>query len=182
VLGTIGSLVANSSTSTGLEWQAPAGGGWTLLESGSLSGSSVTTGTLSGSYEDLRVLIKNAQPGTDGAVIQMRFNADTGTNYRGVSYADLVNTTFNATLWQITEGIDNTAGNSITVLTIPDYANTTTYKFFYNFTAHKSHDTGTFDWIMYNGVWSQTSAVTSITWLLNNGTFSAGTYEVWGIK
>ena len=41
-------LAANSSTSTGLEWQTVTAGGMTLLESGTLSGASVTTATLSG--------------------------------------------------------------------------------------------------------------------------------------
>ena len=53
-VGTNGqTLVANSSTATGLEWQTPASGGMTLLSTTSLSGASVTVTISTSSYNFL---------------------------------------------------------------------------------------------------------------------------------
>ena len=182
MLGTIGSLVADSSETTGLKWQAVSSGGMTLIESGNLTGASVTTGSIPNTYENLQVLLKNAQPATDGAVVCIRFNSDTGTNYSLLRYTQEVNQNFGATFIQITEGIDNTAGNSFSVLNIPDYANTTTWKILSNLTVAKSHDSGTYDWNPATGIYNSTSAISTITFFMNNGNLSAGTYEIWGIK
>ena len=74
-------LTADSSEATGLKWAAAAsGGGLTLLQTLSLSGTSTTSSTLSGSYKNLVVYVKNTQ----GSVLEdmiLRFNSDTGNNY-----------------------------------------------------------------------------------------------------
>jgi hypothetical protein len=74
-------LTADSAEATGLKWATPAAGGMTLIETLTLSGASVTSSAISGSYQDLRIISRNYKPATDGAALLIRMNSDTGSNY-----------------------------------------------------------------------------------------------------
>jgi hypothetical protein len=79
-------LTADSSTSTGLKWAAPAAGGeanWSLLNSGgtSLSGSTTTVTGIS-AKDKIMILVQDASiDNTSADTVGFRFNTDTGTNY-----------------------------------------------------------------------------------------------------
>jgi len=55
-------LTADSSTSTGLKWATPAAGGMTLLSTTTLTGSSVTIGSIPATYNDLQLIITAFTP------------------------------------------------------------------------------------------------------------------------
>lgn len=80
-LGTAGKVLAVNSGATAPEWVTPAaGGGLTLLDTLTLTGSTVTSSTLSTSYKNLVCVFKNVYAGgSDSAYI--RLNGDTGSNY-----------------------------------------------------------------------------------------------------
>ena len=95
-VGTNGhTLVADSSTSTGLKWAAPSGGlgSYTLLNSGGTSLTGAQTVTVSGisNQQALIVRIYGASSANAASVIGVRFNTDTGNNYNGAGIV------FNAT-------------------------------------------------------------------------------------
>ena len=75
-------LTVDSSTATGLKWATPSsGGGLTLLETLSLSGTSTTSSSIANTYKNLVVSVKNAR----GNILEdmiLRFNSDTGNNYQ----------------------------------------------------------------------------------------------------
>ncbi|CAB4161820.1 hypothetical protein UFOVP794_1, partial [uncultured Caudovirales phage] len=51
-------------------WSTPASGGMTLLSTTTLTGASVTLSSISGSYNNLQLVIRNFKPATDFANIR----------------------------------------------------------------------------------------------------------------
>jgi hypothetical protein len=80
-------LTADSTAATGMKWATAGGGGGglTLLETLTLGSTGVNSSTISGSYTNLLIIIKNVTS-TGNLDMYMRFNSDTGSNYqvRGV--------------------------------------------------------------------------------------------------
>jgi len=167
-------------------WATPAaGGGMTLLNSGNttLSGSTITFSSLGG-YETLLVNIFGLNPSSGTAICSMRFNSDTASNYSQAEFS-------------YSPGVgENTAGQTTTGININrfgrSYLNQNTTNF-WNFEIYDYDRTST-RVIRYNimetGVtltqgtarYSGSSAITSLTLLVDTGTFSAGTCEIWGLK
>jgi hypothetical protein len=178
-------LTADSSTATGLKWAAAAsGGGMTLLDSGSFTGASVTTATLSTSYNDLYVVVRNFQP-VSNARLQVRFNGDSAANYsdNGIDYDSYAysQTQHNEV------GMIQLSSNTTSLITfnVPDYANTSTYKILFVPSAVVANVTTPANAQYTAGrisAWKSTAAVTSLTFFCSTGNFTAGTYRVYGVK
>jgi len=73
-------LTADSSEATGLKWGTPVSGGMTLLQSMSLSGTSVTSSSFSTSYKELKILLTNVTL-SSGTNLMMRVNSQTSGIY-----------------------------------------------------------------------------------------------------
>ena len=178
-------LTADSTTATGLKWATPSAGGYTSLASGTLSSTAVNISGISGSYRDLVLVIRNYDPGTDGAQLNIRINNDSGANRYAQtdSFGYGSNSTFPLTFWQTgSTGQDDTVTNGISYLRIFDYANATTWKmadwrgFFVNPTT-----TTNYNWWINHLVYNQTEAVTKVNILPTTGSFSGGTYSLYGV-
>jgi hypothetical protein len=65
------SIVADSATATGLKWDTPASGSLTLLSTTSLTGSSVTISSISQSYKNLFIVIKDVYCSSDDVAIRV---------------------------------------------------------------------------------------------------------------
>jgi len=177
-VGTNGhTLVANSATATGLEWQAPASGGLTLLQTLSLTGSSTTSSSLSASYKNLIVYVKD----TRGSVLEdfhLRFNSDTGNNYSwnltnvtgsaaGASTLLAGNYFYFGLLNNTADIIKQTHGS----IKIWDYNNIDSVFVEVRSTA-KDNTVQRSYWI--NGVYDNSAAISTITFLAGTATFTAG--------
>jgi len=166
-------------------WATPAsGGGMTLLDSGSFTGASVTTATLSTSYNDLYVVVRNFQP-VSNARLQVRFNGDSAANYsdNGIDYDSYAysQTQHNEV------GMIQLSSNTTSLITfnVPDYANTSTYKILFVPSAVVANVTTPANAQYTAGrisAWKSTAAVTSLTFFCSTGNFTAGTYRVYGVK
>jgi hypothetical protein len=188
-VGTNGhTIVANSSTSTGLEWQAPAsGGGMTLINTGgtTLTGSSVAIGSIPSTYYNLQLIIRGFRPVTDGQTCRMGFNNDASANrYGGGLNNDVfAGTAFNDTAMTISNDTDNGTSESLIVVNIYDYANATTWKAirYHSLTVYSAN---TAQW-NYRDAWNfynQTGAISSIELKPFSGNFTSGTAYLYGVK
>jgi hypothetical protein len=170
-------------------WASPAGGGggMTLLSTTSLSGSTTTINTISGSYIDLVIYVKDFYS-SSSSEMNIQFNSDTTSgNYQmGVfrasggsfdSYAD------NGTSFSL-GGYDIAAAqnDNFAQLTIFDYSNTTTKKQVMgnSMVIRPSGAKGVC--ITNGGYFGSTSAITSIAIKTTAGTFSAGSVLIYGVK
>ena len=169
-----------------MEWAAPAsGGGMTLLQSLALSGASVTSSTFSSAYVQILIYVKGAYAST-GANTLLRINGDTGNNYAwrhiladggGLSTSANLNTDHyqwgNAT----TSSTPRNTANSIITITRPSdtdqvFIASQTY----------NYDGSAVRYYPSVGVYDNSAAVTNITFLLNGGSYSGGTAEIYGVK
>lgn len=176
-------LTADSSTATGLKWATPSVG-LTQLASGSLSGSSVVLSSISGSYKDLRLELRDFY-GSANATMNLKFNAI--TVYNAIRYTASNNTLTTDALnpnGVIPLGYNNMANsdsNSSATIFIFDYANSGTNK---NWQAYVNYtnSSNNKDFMQFNGNAVMTAAVDSLTLAIGSGTFSAGTYVLYGVS
>ncbi len=135
MLGTIGSLVADSSTSTGLKWQAAAGGGKVLQVVQDTS--TVQESTTSGSYVDTNLSI-SITPSAATSKILCIFAGASRTVKDGapeaLSYFNLVRTSTQIAETNLGLYVNNNndkhnqSVSSIVYLDSPNTTSATTYK------------------------------------------------------
>lgn len=178
-------LTADSTTATGLKWSTASAGGLTQLATGSLSGASVSITSISGSYKDLRLIIREYKPATDAKTLNLRFNADSGANrHAQVTVSGAVeNQTFNSTFCSISWTADNSVATNLVDVLIPDYANTTTWKYlFTQALTVNATTTSNYNFYFANAVYNQTAAITSLSLFPDSGNFTSGTYILYGVS
>ena len=188
-VGTNGQLLtADSTASTGLAWTTVSGGGMTLISTTSLaSGSSVTISSIPGTYKNLVLVIRNFFPSQNGTNLRLRFNGDANTRYAQVQgFTNLGNasaTSMNIAGGSLTQ-IGNTSGEDKTLIqtTIPDYANAVTIKVVQSVFYGNSGTSGGFVGTLGLGGYNQTTAITSIDLLPDQGNFNGGSALLYGVN
>ena len=181
-IGTVGQVLTVNAGATAPEWQTPVAGGMVQLASGSLSGSSVNLTSISGTYKHLQLIIRNFDPATDGARINFRFNNDSTANrYYSGAYVDFEGA-FNGSGIGGTSNQDNGTSTALMIITIYDYANTTTMKMadVIHFGNNETTPTN-LSYLARRGFWNQTSAINEINLFTSTGNF-AGTYILYGVN
>jgi hypothetical protein len=167
-------------------WATPSsGGGMTLLETLSLSGSSVTSSSLSQSYKHLQIIMRNARPATDNTYFDLRLNSDTSTAYRGFSAFTGGSSAANATkIYVAYEPSDNGSSQSLAIVDIYDYTNSTTYKWIKTQTVVNDVTTPSTQISFTNqiNVWYNTSNITTITLFPDSGNWTSGSALIYGVS
>ena len=159
----------------------------TLINTGgtTLSGSSVTISSIPGTYKNLQLVVRNYLPATDAARLYLRINNDSGTKYVPVPYGSNQDPEIsaNSTVFAISGGSDNSVQNNLSVVTIPDYANSTTYKWAY-ITGTNMGDQVTTNIrpSNFNGVYFDNTTITSLVLLPSSGNFTSGTALLYGVS
>jgi hypothetical protein len=179
-------LTADSAEATGLKWATPVtGGAFTLLETGTLTGASVTTGSLSQAYTDLYIQVIDYKPATDAARLRIRPNGVSAANsYTQGNASGYTTLAFDETYIGISLDADNSVVSNLCTINIPAYANTTTFKIVTCNAAVVNAATTT-SVSMSNfitGVTKAVSAISTIQFLPSAGNFTSGTYNVYGVK
>jgi hypothetical protein len=168
-------------------WATAAGGGaYTSLATGSLSGATTTISSISGSYEDLYLIIVNPSVATDGRQVAVRINSDTTSNRHKTFPYDAITATatFDGTRWPLTDAMDNTVAQGIITMRLYDYANATTWKIG-EWRSVSNNDTTTTSVGKSTGfgVYNQIDAVTSLQFFdPDGGNLDGGTYVLYGVK
>ena len=166
-------LTADSTQALGLKWATPSSGGMTLLSTTALSGSTTTVSSISGSYTNLLIILAGTTLSTNA---QLRFTCNSANTYLGV----------------VTNGAATVSGgvNRFT------YANATSYPIWqiqvYDYSSARRHaisfsgsDGAAATVVSSNfggGNTDTTSAVTSITFSPDAGTFTGGSILIYGVK
>jgi len=173
-------LTADSTASTGLKWAAPDSGGMTVLSSGSLSGASTTISSISGSYKNLELVVRNFTPATQ-TQIRIRFNGDTGSNYLNASTtASGTSQTYSET--SLGNSSDqHTSGTNLSVMNIYDYANTATRKLTRTTSITQNNATPNYNLISQRGSWNNTAAINEII-IFTTAASMTGDYLLYGVK
>jgi hypothetical protein len=186
-VGTNGhTLVANSATATGLEWQAPAGGGsLTLLSTTTLSGTSTTVSSINQTYNHLYIVVYDvttASPAsykwetniTSSVYSQVQMVSGSpnggGRNISSIGLDDQV------------ESIKSTGGLNTYTLLLQNYASTSIRKTFTSEFGYQGQSTDG-RYVTVNGIISSTTAVNSFTFF-NSGAYTqnSGTMLIYGVK
>ena len=164
----------------------PAGNTYEAIATNTVSGSSTTTITFSSipsTYTDL-ILVLNAATGSSVRDAIVRFNSDSGTNYSntdlkgsGSTATSTRDSNSNAAYFGWATAI-TTSFESINIMHIQNYSNTTTYK-----TALARGNTASRYVSTTVNLWRSTSAINTITCIANGDNFAAGsTLSLYGIK
>ncbi len=159
---------------------APSSGGYTQLATGTLSGATITISSISASYRDLVLVAENVQH--SAPELRLRVNGDTTSAYRATSVNSDATTLQNfgvGTAFDV--GFASASANQYirTVFTFPNYASTIGAKS-----------------VQWSGAWSgnkaqwaigitpnlNTTAINSISFMASTGTYTSGTYTLYGVK
>ena len=167
-------LTAASGQTTGLQWATPASGSMTLLSTTTLSGTSTTISSISQSYRNLFVTTYNYwSTSTDSFYIQAN-----GNNYHEEQ--------FTTTLWSYSKinstGISNVANvNNNSVFLLYNYSDTTVSKAYLMFGDDAAY--GNIGGPYFGtGLINTLSGISSLTFIMNSGTFGAGTVKIYGVN
>ena len=170
-------------------WAAPAaGGGMTLLQSLSLSGTSTTSSTFTpADYVNYFIVLSGVYVSTFFSSLEMRLNADTGSNYNrntlqlsdtDVTCSKSTDATniFLANINQLT-GVNQKANGTILISRIND-----TNQVFVQASVLTTLDGAGQRLTFTNASYDNSAAISSITFLAPSYSFSGGTAYIYGVK
>ncbi len=179
-------LKADSGATGGVSWDTlPAAGGMTLISTTTLSGSSVTLSSIPQTYKNLYLVMRNFKPSVDASYTAFRFNGDSTAsrhNFSNVTESN-ANSFFDSLARFQFSSNDNSVDTGITIFTIPDYTNTTTWKFGHGMSFMVNATTTTqFNFNVHWAVYNQTSAISSLEFFpQSSGNFTSGTLLLYGV-
>ena len=167
-------------------WSTPAsGGGMTLLSTTNLSGTSTTVSSISQSYTNLLIILKNVGL-SSASTIGMTINGLTGVYTYG--FIRTINGTTSSNTNQSTSTIDTifsnmdgaaAAARGNATITIPQYTNTSNQQI--TWTSQGSVNSTTFANFTTGAAQAVASAVTSVTFS-STATFNSGQIFIYGVK
>ena len=166
-------------------WAAPAaGGGITQIATGTLSGSSVVISGIAATYKNLVLVVQSFTASTSNQAFRMRLNGDTAAKYNAQTAAQGLGIQYGDTYMEVTVNPSDTGTTAFLYVDFPDYANTVTKKQASSFATYPAHVNPTTDTNYTNRTlfYDSTSAISSITMFLGSGTWSAGTYILYGVN
>ena len=130
-LGTAGQVLQVNSGANAPEWATPSSGGMTLISTTTISNAEVLLTSIPQIYNELVIILRDFLPNTDGQNLRLRFNDDSGANRHSEAVdfygGEII---FDKTSSRLTAVADNTVADGLLSVSIPDYANSSTFKWF----------------------------------------------------
>lgn len=185
-IGTTGQVLTADTTVSPykVKWAtAASGGGLTLLDTLTLTGSTVTSSSLSGSYKNLVCIYKNVYTSTSDTSY-IRLNSDTSSNYAfatviGTSSATASNDAGTSYIRWISTGNNSGAKQKATgVLRVYRYTDTDQVAVQGAGFVYPGSNVATTD--IVNGVYDNSAAITTISFIVGGSTWSGGTVYIYG--
>jgi hypothetical protein len=182
-------LTADSTAATGLAWSTAASGGMTVLASGSLSTGTLSLTSISASYKNLQLVFRDWYPSTDAAINSRVNNASaassysySGTFWNGTTTANIGGLYSSVPVSWVT--VDGANYRNALVMNFPDYANTTANKFIQVIHGYVESTGAAYNLDLTTTMWndSTAAAINRIDVYLSAGTFSGGTYILYGVN
>jgi hypothetical protein len=158
--------------------------GMTLLSTTNASSSaSIAFTSIPGNYRSLRLIIRQLEPVSNNTDMYLRFNNDSSaSNYYNRSSADSDGTfNFNSSRIDVMVSHSFGASKTLSVIDIPDYANTSTYKtaitdsVFIGFGTNGGQRRQT-------GYYNQTGAITQLNIQMSTQNILLGTFQLYGVN
>jgi hypothetical protein len=179
--GTNGQYLTTNGTTN--SWATPTSGGMTLISTTTLTGASITLSSIPSTYNNLQVVIQNFRPSVDASQMRVRINGITTGNYAG--QGNLSGTGgYSATQINLEVALqDNGTSTAIYVIDIPNYANAVTNKFLTaNMLLNNETTPANYNWGIKFGFTNLTTAISSLTFFPDTGSFTSGTVLLYGVK
>jgi hypothetical protein len=185
-IGTAGQFLKVNSGATAPEWATLSAGGMTQLASGSLTGSAtIRLQSIPSTYKFCRLYIRNHIATTTNLSLRFRLNNDSTAN-RYASGGELgqnYSETFRYDSVYCTSDLSNTTAQGMAVFEIHDYSNTTSWKMFSAMAIGNNKTTSTSIQLgNVVGAYNQTGAVTEIDIFSDQGNWTGGTYNLYGVN
>ena len=164
-----------------------AAGGMVSIASGSLTGSSVDLTSISGSYKNLQLILRDFYPVTGGQGFRVRLNNNsTASNYITSTTRSTSTSVGNSTDTQFplddrTIGFANSSQGNHLVFDIYDYANADTRTTVNGVCAYRSSTPSNVLFSM-SGAFVATTAITQINLYFDAVNFGGGTYVLYGVN
>jgi hypothetical protein len=181
-LGTAGQVLQVNSGANAPEWVTPSAGSMTLINSGgtTLTGASVTISSIPATYNNLQLWVRNFKPANDDEVLILRYNSDSTAKYSNKT-GEGTNTGYDTELY-LTRGQDNGTANGFAFLEVYDYTRTD-WKISLNLgISNNATTTANFNHQLKIGLYTGTSAISSITLSTLSGNLTSGTAFLYGVK
>jgi hypothetical protein len=184
-LGTAGQVLTVNSGATAPEWKTITAGGLTLISTTVISNALTTTiSSIPSTYKSLRIVVANYIPVNDGVGGVMRFNTDLNVNrHKSLTGWGASSGSFDAQHFTVFNGNDNSVSNSLTIIDVPDYSNTTTWKMA-QITCLNTNSTTTtnYNFDTYFGFYNQTAAINAVSFVASTGNISSATIYLYGVQ
>jgi hypothetical protein len=167
-------LMADSTAATGLKWGTPPAGGMTLISSVSLTGTTVSIGSIPTTYKHLLLNI-NGWNSSNSAVVRLNgvssasyYNQENGSGTTEVFPAGNLGTSPNSNYNTISSWIYN-------------YTTTASFKQVLS-TSTSVNSGGGYASKNVSGVLASTTAAINAVSFVSTGGFSSGTMTLWGVS
>lgn len=191
-IGTTGQVLTVDTTIDGkIKWAAAAAGkNYSLINTGGTALTGATTVTISniGGYDDLVILVDDGSSASDYSVFTVRFNSDSGTNYAHGGFMAIYDSTYSSTTTLYGTGgysatsfpFGKLSTNGLIIdgsLRVQGANSTTGFKAISGAIGAQGTD-GRAN--IYHGIWKNTAAITSVSFISSIGNWDGGTAYVFG--